>query len=131
IGLVVIVIEDLQFVAGVALAGRGEEETAVAAGLVTAGDVLGDAEFQVQLIVGKVLLGLDITRLLVDGEDATGDDPVRRSLIGCFDPLVFILTVEEDHGIGRRVAYFFGGRDDGRHRAIDFGGTVIGGIVLL
>src|SRR5207302_708530 len=70
VGLVVVVVEDLQFVAGVAGAGGGEKDSAVAAGLAGAGDVLGNSPFDVKLIVLESALGLDVAGVFADGEDA-------------------------------------------------------------
>ena len=60
VGLVVVGVEDLQFVAGVAGAGGGEEDAAVAAGLIGAGDVLGDSPLDVELVVLEGALGFDV-----------------------------------------------------------------------
>src|SRR5438270_11997859 len=51
VGLIVVAVEDLQFVAGVPGAGGGEKDSAVAAELAGAGDGLGNFPFDVKLVV--------------------------------------------------------------------------------
>ena len=81
VGLVVVRIEDLQLVAGVAGSGRGEEHAAVAARLAGAGDVRRNPPLEVQLVVREAALRLDVAGRLVDGQDAVGDRPLGRRLV--------------------------------------------------
>ena len=60
VGLVVVRIENLQLVAGVAGPGGGQEHAAVAARLAGAGDVLGNLPLDVQLVVLEAPLRLDV-----------------------------------------------------------------------
>ena len=122
VGFVVVVIEHLQFVAGVAGAGGGEKDSAVAAELAGAGYVLGNFPFDVKLVVLESALSLDVAGGLVDGEDAVGDGPVGGSgaILGG-DPFVEILAVEEDDCVGGRGAAGCAGRDDLGLGLPDFG----------
>ena len=103
ISFVVVVVEHLQFVAGIAGAGRGKNDSAVAAGLAGAGHVLGNSPFDMKLIVLKAALGLDVAGIFADGDDAGGDGPLRGSgaILGR-DPLIEILAVEEHNRVGGR-----------------------------
>src|SRR5450432_1396170 len=113
VGFVVVVVEDLEFVAGVAGAGGGEEDSAVAAGLAGAGDVLGNFPFDVQLIALESAFGLDVAGVFADGDDAAGDGPLGGSVaVLSGDPFVEILAVEEDDRVGGRGGWCRPGGDD-------------------
>src|SRR5207237_4847793 len=76
VGGVVVGVHDLEFVAGVAGAGGGEEDAGVAARLGFAGDVFGNLVFEVELVVAKAFFGFDVAGLFVDGQDAVVDAPL-------------------------------------------------------
>ena len=52
-----------------------------------------------QLVVLEAALRLDVAGLLVDRQDAVGDDPRRGGLVLRRDPLIQVLAVEEDDGV--------------------------------
>lgn len=99
IGLVVVGIEDLQFVASIAGAGGGEEDSAVAAGLAGTGDIGGNLPLYVELVVLEAAFGLDVALCLADSEYIAGDDPFGRRLVLVGNPFVFILAIEEDDSV--------------------------------
>jgi hypothetical protein len=74
---VVVRIENLQLVAGIAGAGGGEKDAAIAARLTAAGDILRDLPLDVELIVPKAPLGFDIadTWRFAHSQYTVGDDP--------------------------------------------------------
>ena len=131
IGRVVVVIQNLQFIAAIAFAGRSEENAAVATGLIRAGDIGRDAVFDMELVVGEGAFGLDIPCVFVNGEDAVRYDPGGWGAVGDFDPFVFILAIEEDNGIGGCVAALWTRGYDRWDRRIDFGGAMIFDRVVL
>ena len=109
---VVVVVEDLEFVSGVAGAGGGEEDSAVAAGLARAGDIFGNSPLDVQLVVLEGALGLDVTGLLVYRDDAIGYDPLGgRVAVLRGNPFVEILAVEKNDRVRRRGCTGCSGRD--------------------
>src|SRR5579863_3694769 len=132
VGFVVVGVENLKFVAGVAGSERGEKDSAVAARLAAAGDVLGDAPLDVELVVLERAFGLDVADAgrFADGEDAVVDVPARGAVILCGDPLVLILSVEENNGVGGRSGVGRTRCDDGGFRLPDLGvfrlGLVLG-----
>ena len=76
VSLVVIRIENLQLISGVARAGGGQKYSAIAACLTAATDVLRNP-FEVELIVLERSPGLNVPRSLIHGHHAIGDDPFR------------------------------------------------------
>ena len=113
VGLVVEVVEDLEFVSGVAGAGGGEKDSAVAAGLSGAGDAFGDSPLDVELIVLEAAFGLDVAGGFFDGDDAVVDGPLGgRVAVLRGDPLVEILAVEQDDRVRGRGGWGCAGRDD-------------------
>ena len=77
VSLVVIRIENLQLISGVARAGGGQKYSAIAACLTAATDVLRNLPFEVELIVLERSPGLNVPRSLIHGHHAIGDDPFR------------------------------------------------------
>jgi hypothetical protein len=120
IGFVVVGVEDLQLVSGVAGAGGGEKDAAVAARLAAAGDVLRDSPFDVELVIAEGVFGFDISGGLADGKDAVGDGPFGGGVILSGNPLVKIFAVEEDECVGGSRGVGGTGRDDGGDRLPDF-----------
>src|SRR5262249_16697506 len=59
VGVVLVGVEDLELVTGVAGAGGGEKDAAVAACLAGAGDVCGDLPLEMELVVLESTLRLD------------------------------------------------------------------------
>ena len=96
IGLVVVGIEDLQFIAVVAGAGRGEKDPAVAARLIAAGDICWDAPLDVELIIFEFTPGFDVVdgRGFAYGQNAVGDVPPGWGLISVRHPFVNIFSIE-------------------------------------
>ena len=66
----------------------------------------------------KSALGFDVAdaALFVDGHHAVRDNPAGGRLVPVRYPLVQILAVEQDDGVGRRSAVFVARSDDGRNR---------------
>src|SRR5207249_3529087 len=102
VGRIVVGVHNLQLIAGVAGAGGGEEEAGVAAGLAFAGDVFGDEVFEVELVVGKAFFGFDVAGGFEDGDDAVVDGPLGGGFVLDGDPLIEVVAVEEDDGVGGR-----------------------------
>src|SRR3569833_1169923 len=100
IGLVVIVVQYLQLITVITLAGAGEEDTAIATRLVLTGDIGGDLVFDVQLVVGEGFFGLYITGLFVHRYSAILHVPFRSAAIVDGYPLIQVLAIEEVHRIG-------------------------------
>ena len=75
---IVVRVEHLQFVTGVARARGREKNSAVAARLARSGDVFGDSPLDVKLIILESPLGLNISRRFIHGHNSVGDDPPRR-----------------------------------------------------
>lgn len=124
--LVIIVVQYLQLISIVALAGAGEEYSAVTSGLIRSCDVGGDPVFDVQLIVGEGCFCLDITSFFIDGEDAIGDNPFCRAAIVDGYPAVEVFSIKEDGCVGGGVAACCAWGYHGWHGAVYFGGPVIG-----
>jgi hypothetical protein len=112
----------LQLIAVVARTGGSQEHTAISARLTGAGNVCRDFPLDVKLIVLEVLLGFDVSRLLVHREDAVRDGPFSRRLVVLGgDPLIEVLAVEQDDRVRRRRAAFVAGRHFRRNGLPDFG----------
>ena len=112
IGLVAEAIHDLELISGIAVAGRCEEQAAIAARLAFAGDVRRDPPFEVQLIITEFAPRLDVAGALAHGQHAVGHGPLRRRLVLGADPLAEILAVEQHQRVRRR-------RDHGRRAGRD------------
>ena len=88
-----------------------------------------------ELVVLEAAFGFDVAYafLLADGEDAVGDGPFGGGVILGGDPLVEVLAVEEDDGVGGWIGVGFAGGDDRRDGFVDFGvfvfwrGSLLGG----
>jgi len=126
IGLIVIVVQYLQLISIVALTGAGEENTAVAPGLVGARDIGGYPVFDVQLIVREGFFCLYITGFFIDRENTVADDPFGGTAVAYVYPVVKIFPIEEDDRIGGGVAAFRARSHHRRHGTVYFGGSVIG-----
>jgi len=81
IGRVVVRIENLQFVPGIAGPGGSEQDAAIAARLTATGYVLGDSELDMQPVIPERSLGFNVadTRRLVDREHAVETTVVKTS----------------------------------------------------
>jgi hypothetical protein len=123
VGLVVVVVEDLKLVACVAGAGRCEEDAAVAACLIGARNVFGDAPLNVKLIVFEAALGFDVAGAwsFAYSEDVVGDSPLCWGFVFGGDPLVEVFSVEEDDRVGGRRGVGGARCDDRWNWFVDFG----------
>src|ERR1700737_3936681 len=88
VGFVVVRVEDLQLISGIAWTRGGEKHPTVATRLTGAGDVLRNFPFNAELIVPEAPLGFNITGSLIHGEYTVRNDPFGRRLVLDRYPLV-------------------------------------------
>jgi WD40 repeat protein len=122
IGLVVVGIENLQLVSGVAATGRRQKDAAIAARLIGPGDILGDLPFNMELEIVELAFGFDIARAarLAHRHDSIADDPIGRRFITRVHPLVQIPSIEQNDGVGSWRGIDSAGRHDFGHGLPDF-----------
>src|ERR1035438_8647071 len=96
IGPVIVGIQNLQLVAGIAAAGRRQKHTAVAARLVGSGDIFGNSPFNAELVIVEEALGFDIARAarLAYRKHAILYGPISRRFVARVYPLVEVLSID-------------------------------------
>ncbi|NDC89802.1 MAG: hypothetical protein EB075_13585 [Bacteroidetes bacterium] len=102
VGVVLVGVQDLQFIALTPLEVPRHEKTTVAPALTRTLDTLRYAPLQVQLIILEHAPGMDTPGRLHDGNHPVPDRPSSLFAGARADPFIKVGPIKENDGIGRR-----------------------------